>query len=1607
MKKKCVRTKKKTIWEMLVQKFYLSISVFAFSALALPLQASEALLPATVVLDKNSSYYSEENNTIIYENNGDVSAETGYGVYVNAEDLYTHIVNAGSITSSATGFGIYGSTNPTTGNAFLIENSGTLQRAQLQEIANVMFFNQPKSETGGEALVQGSVLLGTNATISNLDGTFENLTGDGNGNVVAFADGGTFHNGVQGVYGEKDGVFTLVGLNLFDSVLNTDNIFFTSNGFLSNGYQVDVKNVTMGESGVIRNVSDPYIWALDGENVAGKILPNGASFKATNVEMGSNSSIYNEMGASFSADNLTVGANAVVENGADYYFKYVNELEVIVEKTTTETDPETGETSTETTTETKTYPIPEIPHPSSFKVGNMVLGDGSSFTNKANSAFQADNVTFNNNGTFDIKSGVGIIKNDLIFGDAGTLNIGFEVQEAVKVPVLKDQTGSEEEQNISNTLSQPSVLADDSLDDIVGGEIVDVPTTERILTDEEIQMVVDAILRGDNGGNVEDILNNILNGSTGSGTGTGGSTGGGTGSGTGGGTGSGTGGESGTGTGGSTGGETDEDEYVRYETVLDRTVYVGSLIADNIKMGDNASINIKGAAVLTNKIETGDYANVSIQSGAIPLVEGQETVANGEQALFFSASVEATDGIYFGNYAKLNIADNSKDYIAPAKVYAPIVNFLNDGQLLMVGDFTLYSDSSEVALGHLNMGERGLIQTAAKLRANVTLGSDSNVLLVSEKKNEEDDIPSGCPYPHCKQAGTILGSLKKNEGAENVHVTVEVDDDYFAKLDGIIDVDTILVNTGLLEVAGDIKGDINLNTDTTLRITSTEFTGTPLYIHDPINRLEDTTNTTVEVSLQNKEFYKTTNTINVENLIINKGGVEVNNPVWIDNVRLDDNTTIRLTDNYRIGSVKEVNNDSVNTTLEINAPNKSVNTSGDVYVDRILVSAGNYNAYHKINIETSSENAVYPTYYEEGVELGSNASLTAMADISVPRVVRHQEMLKNGEQVENTSLNVYSNHFEVKGNVDVDNLNMQGGVFEFLNESGNNAVNVTNDINLKPYSALAGSGVLNIKSGDLILDKNSRLSVSNKSTDEKPVSELKVVSSDDTIIDSTVSYTTKDLTIRTDSSGYIDVRANGEQNDKITVEGTVDLADGTRIIVRDIMPDQEYEILTAKQLNANADKLRTSFLWKGTDIKTTDTALSVKIARTQTLKEGLSSVDFSKNVDVLADLMGQIKESIGAYTIDPFLDNVYFADSADTAVEILDEYSPEGYLNTIQGAARLQKVFKEGILSEMTAMRNYRVKHDLAKTYYVKQPYYYGRPGNERYYYGFRQVRNNTYGQRRSDRGGLWAKPFMVSTSQDNKDKQSGYDFDAYGFTAGVDRKVGTLTIGLAALYASGEMEQKNKKLKSDMTTYGVGVYGSVTPHYSRTFMDFYALWSQTSNSTVRKVESLTETAKADFDITAYSVGADWGYEYMVTPNFIITPKIGIDYTSIQMDDVKEKGAFYTLTNLKGGDLTSIQTPIELKASLDFGNPLYRFKPEAHVRWTHEFGDTASKSTATFVKYNAPFVTEGLNVDKDTFTVGGSLLWIYGLSELELKYDYDFSSSMTGHAVNMGYKYLF
>ncbi len=1031
--------------------------------------------------------------------------------------------------------------------------------------------------------------------------------------------------------------------------------------------------------------------------------------------------------------------------------------------------------------------------------------------------------------------------------------------------------------------------------------------------------------------------------------------------------------------------DTVESVSVEMEEILPQQKLYAELTVDKIVMGNNGTINNVMGKITADSITMADYGKIHT----------------------FSPNVKINEGIYFGNNGTLeNITDevNEEDSNPPiATIETDVISFQNFGTLingsveytaLIRASDTMFKDDGHVVnyglfdSKTLTMENRGTVDLyRGDLTARTTLGSDSVVNLLS--LNEGGG-----------QGGAVTGGVYKAEGAQNVQIISDTETGYYGYVTGGVDVDSILINRNELHISGDVKGQINMNSDTVLKLVDSQ-----VVIHDPILKMQDTENTTIDVALTgDNAFFTTNNNINVDHIVLSSGGMEVTRPISVNDISLNDDTTLRLKGDFiTTGEIKEVGNDSANTTLSIDAgTGNAINTKGTIVLDRVAIESGVLNAYHTIKADYSDDASTMPSAHEQGVELGSDTVFNVHADSSVNRIARLQDVLAQGEDINNTTVNVNHAKLKVDRFVDLDNLNLNHGMFSFLNKDAQNAVNITNDVNVNAYSTFSGNGLVNIKSGKINIGENARLAVSLDDVDGKNIDTMTIVKSPDTITDATLSYQKENATLNLNEGSYLDLRADSDTNDKIKVEGTVNIAEGTRVVLRNIQTNTEYELLSATQLNGNVEKIKTSFLWAGASFNKKDNALFLKITGVQTLEEGLADASHSDNVTTITKALEEIKSVSSANTIDPFLDNVYFADSASDAVQVMDEYSPEGYLNLQQAAVRLNRGFKESAISELTDMRTR--KHEIQPQQMRGHYGYYGRPGYERYYNNYQRRLNN---RMRTDKGGLWAKPFMMSATQDKVDNMSGYDFNAYGLTAGVDRRLGALSIGLMGMYATGDMEQENKVVQSDLTTYGFGVYGSYAPSKSKTFMNFYALWSQTSNSAKHEVSSLGETAKADFDITTYSVGADMGYDVVISRNLTITPKIGIDYTSVQMDDVIEKGIGSSLLHVKADDLQSIQTPVEIRAAFDFGNAANRFKPEVHVRWTHEFGDTATQGDAQFVNYATPFTVEGLNVDTDTFTVGGSLLWLYNSSELQLKYDYDFSSTATGHYLNVGYKYLF
>lgn len=1038
--------------------------------------------------------------------------------------------------------------------------------------------------------------------------------------------------------------------------------------------------------------------------------------------------------------------------------------------------------------------------------------------------------------------------------------------------------------------------------------------------------------------------------------------------------------------------------------IIEKKPIDGLLTADTLQAGDRVTMSITAvddgeeigadATVRTNKSIFGDYADIS--------------VINSEKGLGFAHWL-AKDYISLKDYAHVTDGDLTHG----ATINTPLFQFGDNGVFDHYGELTYnpydFNLPNTGQVGKLIMGKKSLINNYGAINLATTLGSDSQAYLLRGS-------PADFKYEFDTRLPRFTQGVKSADGATNVTIInrTGVDQDYgrvAGYLTGGIDVDNIIVDTGELQMSGDVKGFISINTDAQLRLVDDY-----IYIHDPITKIQDATNTKLIIDLKDDTFYKTSNTINVDHIFLAAGGIEIDNATRAQDIIFSSNTTVRLNDNHFVGDMVEVNEDSANTTLAINAKQgKTIYSTGTTKLDRVVVESGTFNINHTLEATYKSSSSVMPSTNESGLELNTDTTVNVNTEnVLVNRIVRGQLAQDLGEKVTNTSVNVNSGKLLVERNVDVDQLSINGGWFEFQNKDTDNVVNIGNNLTINHGGTLAGAGVMNLRNGSLDVNKGGRFSVSSELLEDKPVSKMEIIQSEKIYSDADDITDKGYATVNFQDESILDLRADGQDNDKVIVSGEVNIESGTRVILRGIEANTEYDLIKATKLNGDLDSIRTSFLWTGTTFRNRNNTLTLSITGVQTLAQGIASTRHSANVDSIAEALNEINNRAAANTIDPFIDNVFYAQTAEEAVGVLTDYSPEGYLNLPHAGLRMSHIFRQSAQTELDDMRTYRDMETAhfnqpVTGYYASNPNYFGRPGYEAYYSSWSNTRGRSKGQRysRTDKGGLWARPFTTTASQDNAKYISGFDFSSSGLTAGVDKRFGALSLGVMGLYADGSLKQNNHQIKSDIKTYGAGIYGYLRPYKSRSFVNMYALWTESSNKAKHRVNSLVESAKADFNMNTYTFGADWGIDIPVNRNTIITPRMGVDYTKVATDKFEEKGLGKAKVQVMPDNYTSIQTPVEIRAAFNYGNEFFRLKPEAHARWTHEFGDVKATGKGKFVNYDQVFGFEGVSVARDTYTLGGSLLWLYSVSELEFKYDYDFSSSSSGHTLNASYKYMF
>ena len=193
---------------------------------------------------------------------------------------------------------------------------------------------------------------------------------------------------------------------------------------------------------------------------------------------------------------------------------------------------------------------------------------------------------------------------------------------------------------------------------------------------------------------------------------------------------------------------------------------------------------------------------------------------------------------------------------------------------------------------------------------------------------------------------------------------------------------------------------------------------------------------------------------------------------------------------------------------------------------------------------------------------------------------------------------------------------------------------------------------------------------------------------------------------------------------------------------------------------------------------------------------------------------------------------------------------------------------------------------------------------------------------------------------KDGTSAENGFDFDAFGFTAGADYRINDELIAGAALsYSEAEVDFDNNKGETDSDGFTLSLYGSyyLGDFYFDAVLGFGQMDYEGERNVVITPLNINEKPKSDTDADVITWSLGGGYTLAQdawSHNFFAR----LDSIDADIDGYTETNSFLALT-VNDQDVESLQAVIGGQSSWTLSSSKGVFVPYAGLEWHFEFDD--------------------------------------------------------------------
>ena len=226
---------------------------------------------------------------------------------------------------------------------------------------------------------------------------------------------------------------------------------------------------------------------------------------------------------------------------------------------------------------------------------------------------------------------------------------------------------------------------------------------------------------------------------------------------------------------------------------------------------------------------------------------------------------------------------------------------------------------------------------------------------------------------------------------------------------------------------------------------------------------------------------------------------------------------------------------------------------------------------------------------------------------------------------------------------------------------------------------------------------------------------------------------------------------------------------------------------------------------------------------------------------------------------------------------------------------------------------------------------------------------------------------------RDTTKKQTGFDFDTLGITAGADyRFTRDLVLGIAGGYADTGVDYDNDGGDLDIDAWSVSLFGN---YYmmENFYLDAIVNFGWDDYDQRRKVAyslgndiPIATKHKSDYSGNQYSISVGAGYEFDFDA-WKLEVNGRMNYTEIDVDGYREDDPDNTGLNLAMDDYDtdSFTTTLGLQASYVFNTDIGVFIPKLAGEWEHEYSDDSFNVTGHFVNDPNPASPAVFSIETD------------------------------------------